>query len=230
MKEKSLIKAVLKWLTACLLILACVMAVRYFCVASYKVSTDSMEGTLQWGDYIFVNKLEQKGNPGRDRIVLFTSPLQKDRLDPPLFLSRCIGMPGDTISVTREGFRINGRLIANTSGRLRSGDKKEEEYKLIIPEKNTPYRLNAVSLSVCREAISQEIGDRAVFRDGKLYIDGRESSFFIFRQDYYWMLSDNPDEAIDSRHLGFIPSGHVLGNVWFCWYSKDKERLLKPVY
>lgn len=77
--------------------------------------------------------------------------------------------------------------------------------------------------------IQTEAGDKAVFRDGKLFLDGREAAFFFFDQDYYWMLSDNANEAIDSRHLGFIPRDHIIGNAWLCWYSKERQRILKPV-
>lgn len=219
-----------KWLIAGLLIVAFVLAVRFFCVASYRVSTDSMSEVLQKGDYILVDKLKRKDNPGRGRPVLFFSPLQKDKTGPPLFLSRCVGMPGDTLYITDKAYRINGLSFPNLISDDPQVGEVQEEYTLVVPRKNIPYRLNAISLVVCKEAILQEIGDRASFKEGKLYIDGRESSFFIFRQDYYWMLSDNVKESVDSRFLGFIPAERVVGNVWFCWYSNDKKRFFKPVY
>ena len=84
------------------------MAVRHFCVESFHVSTNSMETALHKGDYILVNKLPLKDNPGRNRVVLFTSPLLKDSVSTPLFLSRCIGMPGDTIRVASDGYLVTG--------------------------------------------------------------------------------------------------------------------------
>ena len=104
-----------------------------------------------------------------------------------------------------------------------------DTYELVVPQKGRAYRLNAAALTACREAIRAEAGDKAVFRDGKLFLDGRETDFFFFNQDYYWMLSDNANEAVDSRHLGFIPRNHIIGNAWFCWYSKDRQRIFKPV-
>ena len=180
-----------------------VMAVRHFCVASFLVSTDSMEGALLRGDYILVNKLPLRDNPGRGRVVLFSSPLRKDSLSHPLFLSRCVGMPGDTIT--------------------------EGGYPLVIPKKGRAYRLDATSLKVCREAIRAEAGEKAVFREGKLFLDGRETTFFFFKEDYYWMLSDNARKSIDSRHLGFIPRHHIVGNVWLCWLSPDRSRIFKLI-
>lgn len=284
MTKRSLI-TVTKWLATVVLLVGGVMAVRYFCMESFHVSTDSMEVALHKGDYILVNKLPMKDNPGRNRVVLFTSPLLKDTLSSPLFLSRCIGMPGDTIRVGNEGYKVNGKLIPHSPRSLNRyivtqaaqeellgvqkrlnipvRDLKEEEYglslsltsfeeyqlreelsddanvrfikdkaesyELIVPRKGRAYRLDASALTACREAILAEAGNKAVFRDGKLFLDGREASFFFFKQDYYWMLSDNINEAVDSRHLGFIPRDHVIGNAWFCWYSKERQRIFKSV-
>ena len=77
MTKRSFISAV-KWLVTIVLLVGGVMVIRYFCMESYRVSTDSMEVALHKGDYMLVNKLPQKDNPGRNRVVLFTSPLLKD--------------------------------------------------------------------------------------------------------------------------------------------------------
>lgn len=273
------------WAMTIVVAMVVVLSVRQFCMESYRVSTDSMEEALRQGEYILVNKLPVKGNPGRNRVVLFTSPLLKDTVTSPLFLSRCIGMPGDTIEVSTDGYRVNGNLIPHSPRSINTyfitnniretfakalvklgitmRDKQEEDfgislrltsfeeyqlreelpdeanarfikkplesYTLIIPRKGQAYRLDEATLTACKEAIQAEAGDQAVFRNGKLYLDGRETSFFFFNHDYYWMLSDNTNEAIDSRHLGFIPRSHIIGNAWFCWYSPDKQHLFKSV-
>lgn len=181
------------------------MAVRCFCVASFRVSTGSMEPALHRGDYILVNRLPIGNNPARGRVVLFTSPLPKDSVSSPLFLSRCVGMPGDTVRIADGG------------------------YELVIPRKGRAYRLDDISLMVCREAIRAEVGSKAVFRDGRLFLDGRETAFFFFDRDYYWMLSDNADDAVDSRHLGLVPRSHIIGNAFLCWMSPDRSRIFKLI-
>lgn len=284
MKKRSLI-SLSRWLATLVLLAGSVMAIRYFCMESVHISTDSMEVALHKGDYILVNKLPLENNPGRNRVVLFTSPLLKDTVSKPLFVSRCIGMPGDTIRVSNDGYLVNGKLIPHSPRALNRymvteaaqdellavqkrlnipvRDLKKEtfgasvsltsfeeyqlreelsedanirfmkdhidSYELIVPQKGRAHRLDAAALTACREAIQAEADDEAAFRDGKLFIDGREASFFFFNQDYYWMLSDNINEAVDSRHLGFIPRDHIIGNAWFCWYSKDRQRIFKPV-
>lgn len=285
MKFKQILISTIKWLIALALLVGVIMCVRLFCVQSYRISTDSMEEALHKGDYILVNKLPGKGNPSRNKVVLFTSPLQKDSVSQPLFISRCIGMPGDTIHVNNNGYTVNGKQLPRSPRALSTyfitltvkdafmaalqklniqhRDIKEESYgftlslttfeeyqlreelpedvnrhfineqtkpyTLLIPRKDRVYQLDAASLTACKEIILAETDGKASFRDGKLYLNGRETNFFFFRQDYFWVLSDNTNEAVDSRHLGFIPADHIIGNAWFCWYSPDKERIFKPI-
>lgn len=216
MSNRPAVISTLKWLAAALLVIATVVVVRTFCVESYRISTASMQPVLNAGDRILVNKLTQKGNPGRNRVVLYHSPLLKDSISQPLFVGRCIGMPGDTLQLSGTGFPVSGQQTAS--------------YSFVVPRKNRPYLLTNASLTACREAILREASSKAVFRDEKLYVDGREASFFVFRQDYYWILGDNPDKAIDSRHLGLIPADCLVGNAWFCWFSMDGKHVFKPVH
>lgn len=259
---------------------------RQWFVASYRISTGAMEEALHKGDFVLVNKMSGEENPGRNRIVLFSSPLLRDSVDSPLFLGRCMGMPGDTVWVDNEGYMLNGRRIplaplSLQTWQVASDWKKEcleamqiyrvplrewtqvedgytlrltpleaarinEEitiekgklqlnasnpsYRIILPKKGYTYRLDEYSLPLCKDAILREAGEDAKIRDGKLYIDGKETTFFFFRQDYYWLLSDNPAEAVDSRFLGIIPADHLIGNVWFCWFSRDKNRIFTHVH
>jgi len=284
--RKNKLLSLVKTFSFLILLAGVVLLVRFFCFQSYRISTDSMEQTLHSGDFIVVNKLPLPNNPSRNQVVLFSSPLLQDSLTRPLFLSRCIGMPGDTIRITEDGYIANGTLIpysprtlstyfithstrneffqalrkldipvrnqqSNPEGfslhltgfeeyRLREelssfankGFTKEKikAYSLIVPRKNRAYRIDETALIACKEAIVSQVGDKARFRNGKLFLDGKETSFFFFEQDYYWMLSDNIHEAIDSRHLGFIPDRNIIGTAWFRWYSKDKKQVFKPIH
>lgn len=285
MRFKSSLFPALKGLAVWILLVGMVVGIRRFCIESYHISTEAMAEALQPGDYILANKLPVKGNPGRNRVVLFTSPLLKDTLDAPLFISRCVGMPGDTIQVSPNGYSVNGRQVPRSPRMLSTyfiaqnvkddflqalyaleipeRDRKQQpygitlrlttfeeyqlreelpqevnlrfineqadSYALVVPRKDRAYRLDPVSLVACQEAIRAETDGKAVFRDGKLYLDGRETSFFFFKRDYYWVLSDNTKDAVDSRRLGFIPADHIIGNAFFCWYSPDKQRIFKSV-
>lgn len=201
------IKPALKWLIGCLFVAATVLAVRHFCVGSYRISTDAMRPTLEQGDFILVNKLACMNQPEPGSIHLFSASLPDTtgRALPLLLLARCIGMPGDTV-----------RLTDSTC--------------LVVPRKERAYRLDEESLAWCWDIISQETAGKAVVRNGKLFLDGVESSFFFFRNDYYWLLAENEEESIDSRHLGPVSADRLIGKAWFCWYSKEKSHRLKPIH
>ena len=102
------------WVVTIVIAFLIVIPVRRFCIESYRISTSAMEDALHQGDYILVNKLPLEGNPGRNKVVLFTSPLLKDTVSNPLLLSRCIGMPGDTILVSGDGYEVNGKLLPHS--------------------------------------------------------------------------------------------------------------------
>lgn len=136
---------------------------------------------------------------------------------------------GYTFSLTTfEEYQLRSELPQAVSKHLVS--EPTTAYSLIVPSKGRAYSLDANALICCREIIEQESGGKAQFKDGKLFLDGRETHFFFFQQDYYWVLADNSQEGIDSRHLGFIPANQVIGQAWFCWYSQDKQRRFKWIH
>ena len=236
---------VIRGLVAGACVVGIVILIRLFGVESFQISTNAMAETLRKGDRILVDKLMGGRTPGRNRVVLFTSPLAKDSTDAPLFISRCIGMPGDTILVDESGYTINGRKIPRSPQSLSTYFATTGTYETleasarklnITPRDLQPGRfgytftLTAFEEYQLREELSDAENQHFVSERIREYrIDGRETNFFFFRQDYYWMLSDNADEAIDSRHLGLIPADHIVGEARFRWYSPDKRRIFKPV-
>ena len=136
---------------------------------------------------------------------------------------------GYTLSLTTfEEYQLRSELPQPVSDHLVC--EQTAPYSLIVPRKGRIYPLDAKALICCREIIEQESGGKAQIKEGKLFLDGRETHFFLFQQDYYWVLADNSQEGIDSRHLGFIPADQVIGQAWFCWYSQDKQRRFKWIH
>jgi signal peptidase I len=108
--------------------------------------------------------------------------------------------------------------------------KETGNYTLIVPYKGQVLRLIPPVHAAYKEAVLIDSEGSARFHNGILHVKGKESNTYTFRQDYYWALSDNTADAVDSRHLGFIPAGHIIGKVWFCWYSRDKQLFFKKVH
>jgi signal peptidase I len=265
-----------------LLIILTVTGVRLFCAGSYRISTGAMGEALQKGDFVLVNKVRSADNPGRNRMVLFRPP--SGDADATLLLSRCAGMPGDTVCITAEGFRVGGRWfpdvpparlfrirkdirasllevlkqleipcrnvaedLQSLTIRLTAGEERmirenlpsvvkmeplaeaSVSYAFVVPFDGYVCPIDLISLKLYGDAIRRETDGRALVRDGKLWLDGKEVTTFLFRQNCYWLLSDGREEAVDSRHLGLIPESSIVGNVWFCWLSKDRKRMFKRI-
>lgn len=228
----------------------------------------------------------------RNDLVLFNSPAEKDiPLDKrSLLISRCVGVPGDTIKIEDGMYYINeeqyvqsptllneyvapiesSSRITNLVNQLQldvpkhyiSGDslyftltrydafilskyttpgmfyKKQkiipETIMLIVPSKGRGVALSPQNIRNYKQIIEIEQGGKATFEENKVFINNEEIKIYYFCDDYYWMLSDNSVEAIDSRDLGFIPFKNVIGRVSMVLYSKGErgfwaDRFLLPV-
>ncbi len=205
------------------------MLIRSLYFEPFRIPSGSMYPTLEVGDYLFVSKYTYgyskhsfpfslapikgriwKDAPKRGDIVVFKYP-KDNRTD---FIKRVIGLPGDTIQVSRGRLYINGEIVE----REFVGEYLLKEY-VVRPETYQEY-IETLPCGMKHRILEMSDFENKVDNTQKLTVpDG-----------HYFVMGDNRDRSDDSRvHVGFVPEENLVGKARFLFFShNDKGKWYKP--
>lgn len=253
------------------MIIALWFVVQVFVFASFKIPSDSMEPELTTGDNVLVwkptigprifNLFASMRNeqteifriPGfkkikRNDILVFNFPHPNswDKIEMHIlkyYIKRCIGLPGDTLSIQNGYFHVQGvqAPLGNTNSQKqiattnKFGDGIYNSFPfdsvigwniknfgpLYIPAKGDSIAMNQRNFQLYKKLIEWEQKESLQYKDSIAFLNGKPISGYRFLKNYYFMAGDNGMNSQDSRYWGLLPEEYIVGKAWIIWKSVD---------
>jgi signal peptidase I len=204
-----------EWLRSLLVIVLIVTSFRSAIADWNDVPTGSMKPTILEGDRIVVNKLAYDlkipytsirivrwAKPGRGDIVVLRSPDDGTRL-----VKRVIGTPGDTIALRSNQLVVNGQAVSYSAQEI--VDEPISQLPSLVATEHFVDAPHRVMLMPGGSA-SQTFGP------------------IVVPAGSYFVMGDNRDRSLDSRHFGFVPGEAIVGRATAVAASVDPERHYLP--
>ena len=90
---------------------------------------------------------------------------------------------------------------------------------LYIPKKGDAIILDSSNYEQYRRIIEKYEDNTVERKDGSFIINGKETTTYKIKQNYYFMMGDNRHNSDDSRFWGYVPEDHIVGKPVFIWMS-----------
>ncbi|GAB4020534.1 signal peptidase I [Spirosoma koreense] len=164
----------------------------------FTITTPSMEPTLQVGDHIVANLSIRPDKLERGDIVMF-SPKPHE-----FWISRVVALPGDLFEMKNDFLFINGK-----ASKIRELPTKYIDYEPHLTfEETFP-------------------GGRTIQIHKIDHLEGRvhDVPARIIPADSVMLISDNRDNALDSRYIGPVNKADIAGKIAYTWWGKKLTRI-----
>jgi len=203
------------------------LLVQPFIVQTFWVPSGSMENTLLEQDRILVSKLIYRiSDPRPGDIVVFKAPpeairesLQPDGTD---FVKRCIGAPGDVVTIQDRALYRNGKLIAEPYTRW--GDDEglavRFSYDMKIVDQAVYYREYDPSGIPGKWQHNQEPVDEGDQLTVSEALPGK------IPPGEFLMLGDHRNASLDGHYWGFVPRANIVGKAFCVFWPLTRLRVL----
>ena len=178
----------------------------------------------------------------------FPHPNNWDRIEMHIlkyYVKRCIGLPGDTLSIKNGRFRVEGidEPLGNIESQQKIGQTLLEEFPcgvyhcfpfdsninwnirnfgpLYVPKAGDKVEMNRENYLLYRKLIAWEQKAEINYNDSTVFLNGEPIREYRFLKNYYFMAGDKGLNSQDSRYWGLLPEEYIVGKAAFVWKSVD---------
>lgn len=254
---------------------------RIFVFSTFTIPSNSMYPTLLPGDRVLVEKLSTGARIfdifkaadgervdisrtphwhdgfGRGDVLVFNFPYS-GRWDSiamnyrRYYVKRCVGRPGDTVSIADFKYVVNGREEADSSGWSRrliafypeDSIARAEEHgytaldldsvdnwtirdfgPLIVPAKGMSLNIDKSNCLRYKQIIEWETGSDISMADDIVLLDGNPIGDYEFNENYYFVAGDFRLNSQDSRYWGLLPEQFIVGRAVLIYWSENDDRI-----
>jgi signal peptidase I len=188
------------------------------------IPSSSMEDTLMIKDKLFVDKfmygisipftkikihLMEKRKPKIEEIVVFIPPSYA-MSDKPLFVKRCVGIPGDKIKIINNTLYRNNKPIEEPY--LKFDPRRREYFKNWPFQEPSYYTVNTKKVNI-RDHLPKNWAPK--------------NEIYTVPKGYYLMMGDHRTDSYDSRFWGPVPYKKIIGIVRFRWFPFHRIGIIK---